>query len=121
MAAKSRPSLRQVLDEPVIDLLWPRAALMQLANTSIAPTEVESGAYGNRGAQRWQATMDYLRLIAGSDDESLAMLVREVNRVHATVRVPEGTTGGPPAHGPGSLGGDGQASSVIAGLRSGTR
>lgn len=89
MSGKSRPTLQRVLDEPSSYLLWPRAALMQLAHPSIAPTEVDSGAYGNRGAQRWRATIEYLRLIAGADDETLRLLIREVNRIHATVRLPE--------------------------------
>ncbi|GAA3969599.1 hypothetical protein GCM10022231_33590 [Gordonia caeni] len=89
MSGKSRPSLQRVLDEPSSYLLWPRAALMQLAHPSIAPTEVHSGAYGNRGAQRWRATIEYLRLLAGTDDQTLRLLIREVNRIHASVRVPE--------------------------------
>lgn len=78
-----------MLDEPSSYLLWPRAALMQLAHPSIAPTEVHSGAYGNRGAQRWRATIEYLRLLAGTDDQTLRLLIREVNRIHASVRLPE--------------------------------
>jgi len=93
MSVTTRPSLQDVLDEPAMDLLWPRAALMQIADAAIAPTEVISGVYGNRGAQRWQGTMTYLRLVAGSDDESIALLVREVNRLHARVRVPGGSSG----------------------------
>lgn len=93
MSTKRRPTLRRVLDEPSSYLLWPRAALMQLAHPSIAPTEVESGAYANRGAQRWRATIDYLRLVAEGDDDTLDRLVREVNRIHATVSVPEGHDG----------------------------
>lgn len=89
MSGKSRPSLQQVIDEPSSYLLWPRAALMQLAHPGIAPTEVDSGAYGNRGAQRWRATIEYLRLLAGTDDETLRLLIREVNRIHASVRIPE--------------------------------
>ena len=77
-----------MLDEPISYLLWPRAALMQLAHPSIAPTEVESGAYGNRGAHRWRATIEYLRLVASDDDESVRLLIREVNRIHASVRQP---------------------------------
>ncbi|MEZ5210776.1 oxygenase MpaB family protein [Gordonia sp. (in: high G+C Gram-positive bacteria)] len=96
MSTKSRPTLRRVLDEPSSYLLWPRAALMQLAHPSIAPTEVESGAYANRGAQRWRATIDYLRLVAEGDDDTLDRLVREVNRIHATVSVPERRAGGGP-------------------------
>lgn len=94
MASRTRPTLSQVLDEPSIELLWPRAALMQLANTAIAQTEVDSGVYGNRGAQRWQATIAYLRVIASSDDESVGLLVREVNRIHARVKVPVGASSG---------------------------
>ncbi|AVL99842.1 hypothetical protein C6V83_05650 [Gordonia iterans] len=77
-----------MLDEPSSCLLWPRAALMQLAHPAIAHTEVESGAYANRGTERWRATMEYLRLVAGADDETLRFLVREVNRIHASVRRP---------------------------------
>ncbi|MET9202801.1 oxygenase MpaB family protein [Gordonia sp. NPDC003585] len=79
-----------MLNEPVIYLMWPRAALMQLAHDDIAPTEVESGVYGMRGARRWAGTINYLRLATSGDDEVLRPLVREVNRIHADVRVPAG-------------------------------
>ncbi|WP_448222846.1 oxygenase MpaB family protein [Gordonia iterans] len=39
--------------------------------------------------------MEYLRLVAGADDETLRFLVREVNRIHASVRRPEGPEGRP--------------------------
>jgi len=84
-----RPTLGRVLDEPVVMLLWPRAALMQLAHPWISPTEVESGSYGHRGWHRWEATMMWMRMAAEADPESMAMYVREVNRVHAAVRVPD--------------------------------
>ncbi|GEE00895.1 hypothetical protein nbrc107696_13410 [Gordonia spumicola] len=64
---------------------------MQLAHPAIAPTEAQSGAYANRGAQRWSGTVNYLRMVAGGDDEVNRLLVREVNRVHAGVRVPDGS------------------------------
>jgi uncharacterized protein (DUF2236 family) len=87
MGSKTRPTLQRVLDEPCSYLLWPRAALMQLANPTIAPTEVEEGAYANRGAQRWSGTLNYLRMVAAGDPEVEKLLVREVNRIHASVRV----------------------------------
>ncbi|MGP3708096.1 oxygenase MpaB family protein [Gordonia paraffinivorans] len=85
---RSHPDLAQVLHEPVIYLMWPRAALMQLAHPGVAPTEVESGVYGIRGAGRWAGTVNYLRVAACGDDEQRRVLAREVNRVHARVRVP---------------------------------
>ena len=88
MSHVRRPSLGQVLDEPIVMLLWPRAALMQLAHPWISPTEVESGSYGHRGWHRWEATIMWMRMAAEADPESMARYVREVNRVHAAVRVP---------------------------------
>lgn len=35
--------LADVMAEPCIYLMWPRAALLQLAHPGIAPTEIQSG------------------------------------------------------------------------------
>ncbi|MGV6992687.1 MULTISPECIES: oxygenase MpaB family protein [Gordonia] len=80
MSRRSRPDLARVLDEPVIYLMWPRAALMQLAHAGVAPTEVESGVYGVRGAGRWSGTVNYLRTAVAGDEDSVRDLVREVNK-----------------------------------------
>lgn len=90
MSTRSRPDLQRVLNEPVIYLMWPRAALMQLAHDDIAPTEVQSGVYGIRGARRWAGTVNYLRIATSTDADDIRALVREVNRIHADVRVPPG-------------------------------
>ncbi|EGD54784.1 oxygenase MpaB family protein [Gordonia neofelifaecis] len=100
MGRRSRPTLQGLLDDSISDLLWPRAALMQLADSDVAQTEVDSGGYGNRAAHRWSATMEFMRMTAACDDESMALLVRDVNRIHATIRVPEDDEGCPAA-GPG--------------------
>lgn len=81
--------MAQVLNEPVIYLMWPRSVLMQLAHPDIAATEVVSGVYGNRGAQRWAGTIEYLRVAIGGRDEHRRDLIRDVNAVHAAVRVPD--------------------------------
>lgn len=64
---------------------------MQLTHSGVAPTEVESGVYGVRGAGRWAGTVNYLRIAVAGDEDSVRDLVREVNKVHANVRVPAGT------------------------------
>ena len=65
----------------MIYLMWPRAALMQLTHSGVAPTEVESGVYGVRGAGRWAGTVNYLRIAVAGDEDSVRDLVREVNKV----------------------------------------
>lgn len=81
--------MAQILDEPSVFLMWPRAALMQLANEDISPTEVTSGAYAARGARRWSSTIGYLRIVLTGDDATIGEVVRAVNRVHADVGVPD--------------------------------
>lgn len=95
-----RPTLLQVLDDSVSVLLWPRAALMQLADPAVARTEVDSGGYGNRASHRWSRTIEYMRVAVATDgevDETMNALVREVNRIHATIRVPQDSAGCPVA------------------------
>ena len=93
MGRRSRPTLQQVLDDSVSTLLWPRAALMQLADPAVAQTEVDSGGYGNRSSHRWSRTIEYMRMVAALDDDGMTSLIREVNRIHASIRVPEGSAG----------------------------
>ncbi|MGB3885535.1 oxygenase MpaB family protein [Gordonia sp. (in: high G+C Gram-positive bacteria)] len=81
-----------MLDDSVSTLLWPCAALMQLADPAVAHTEIDSGGYGNRASHRWSRTMEYMRMVAACDDEEIAALVREVNRIHASIRVPAGAS-----------------------------
>ncbi|MBM7367272.1 oxygenase MpaB family protein [Gordonia hydrophobica] len=95
MGSRSRPTLSEVLDDSVSTLLWPRAALMQLADPAVAQTEIDSGGYGNRAWHRWSRTIEYMRMTAALDDDAMAALVREVNRIHSTIRVPEDADGAP--------------------------